>query len=398
MKTRKKISFLMLLLLVSACEKQELIKWNLTGTAEVNEITLSINTLNHFLVQANYINNGNDKNAVHGFVYSTSIDNPTIKNCDSIIYLSSNKLERKTSLINWSNSHTVFVKAFIINKIDTVYSKQLIVNWEGSAINLPQVITSTPSEIQFFKAKLSSQITYDGGLDVNKLGVYISTNSNPNESNSIVIDYNSNQLLYSKLIDGLSENTTYYVRGFAENTAGLGLANNIINFTTKNYYQIGETGPAGGLIFFNKIDTTGGWNFLECYPNELTTLFPWNFNINQQLNLGTEIGTGRSNTQDIVSFFGNSTNYAAKYCDQLNFGGYNDWFLPSRDELIEIYQSLYASNIGGFVNDSKYWSSSADDFFIQNAWCQKMTINTGSVNAISEQKNINLKVRPIRCF
>jgi hypothetical protein len=285
-----------------------------------------------------------------------------------------------------------------VNKIDTVYSESLTAIWQGSALNLPQVITSTPSNINFFEVKCGSQLTYDGELDIQKLGVLVSTNPIPTTNNALKIEYNSNQTLYFDVINGLSENTTYYVRGFAENIAGVGLANNILNFTTKNFYQFGEIGPAGGFIFYNKIDSIGGWNFLECYPNEVTTFSPWNMNINQQLNLGTEIGTGKSNTQTIVSFFGNSTNYAAKFCDQLSYGGYNDWYLPSRDELIEIYQNLYASNIGGFVNDSKYWSSSDDDFFIQNAWCQKMTIISGSVNAISEQKNINLKVRPIRCF
>lgn len=395
---KKVISSFIILFSVLACQKQDLVKWNLIAAPEVKEIAVAINTLNHFMVSANFTNNGNDNKAIHGFVYSKTNSNPSVINNDSIFYLDNNKLEKKTIKIDWSDSDTLFVKAFVINKIDTVYSESLTAIWQGSALNLPQVITSTPSNINFFEVKCGSQLTYDGELDIQKLGVLVSTNPIPTTNNALKIEYNSNQTLYFDVINGLSENTTYYVRGFAENIAGVGLANNILNFTTKNFYQIGEIGPAGGFIFYNKIDSTGGWNFLECYPNEVTTFSPWNMNINQQLNLGTEIGTGKSNTQTIVSFFGNSTNYAAKFCDQLSYGGYNDWYLPSRDELIEIYQNLYASNIGGFVNDSKYWSSSDDDFFIQNAWCQKMTINSGSVNAISEQKNINLKVRPIRCF
>ena len=39
-------------------------------------------------------------------------------------------------------------------------------------------------------------------------------------------------------------------------------------------------------------------------------------------------------------------------------GGYSDWFLPSRDELYQMYLNKFA--IGGFANDY-YWSSSEHD-------------------------------------
>jgi hypothetical protein len=392
------ISFLFISVLIIACEKQDNIKWNLIGLPIVEDLKITNNSIYKFSLYANFKSVGNDKNAKIGFVITKSNFAPTINNCDSVLNISDNKVGPKIIEVEWYTSQTIHARAFIINELDTVYTDEILVNWQGNSTNLPQVLTLLPTEIKFYSARLSTQVVSSGNLTLNKLGVLISTNSTPTLNNSFKVEFNSNQSSYSEIISGLNENTTYYVRGFAENIAGVGLANNIINITTKNFYHIGEVGPAGGLIFYNKIDSIGGWNFLECYPNEVATIFPWNLNINQQLNLGTEIGTGKSNTQSIVSFFGNSTNYAAKFCNQLSFGGYNDWFLPSRDELIEIYQSLFANNIGGFVNDSKYWSSSDDDFFIQNAWCQKMTINTGSVNAISEQKNINLKVRPIRCF
>jgi hypothetical protein len=48
---------------------------------------------------------------------------------------------------------------------------------------------------------------------------------------------------------------------------------------------------------------------------------------------------------------------AARKCDDLALNGYDDWFLPSKDELNQMY--LQRSVIGGF--HKCYWSSSEDD-------------------------------------
>jgi hypothetical protein len=72
----------------------------------------------------------------------------------------------------------------------------------------------------------------------------------------------------------------------------------------------------------------------------------------------TAIGTGQSNTKKIVTTRGNGI-YAAKLCDDLVLNGYDDWFLPSLDELNTMYLNIGrgANNSGGFL-DNFYWSSS----------------------------------------
>ena len=57
------------------------------------------------------------------------------------------------------------------------------------------------------------------------------------------------------------------------------------------------------------------------------------------------IGYGNQNTLDILSGC-MQTEIAAEACYNSNNGGYSDWFLPSKDELNEMY--LNRNQIGGF--------------------------------------------------
>jgi hypothetical protein len=69
---------------------------------------------------------------------------------------------------------------------------------------------------------------------------------------------------------------------------------------------------------------------------------------------GTAIGTGAQNTVAIVSGC-DSAGIAARICYDLVLNGYNDWYLPSKDELNKLY--LNRTAIGGFTGEN-YWSSS----------------------------------------
>jgi hypothetical protein len=79
---------------------------------------------------------------------------------------------------------------------------------------------------------------------------------------------------------------------------------------------------------------------------------------------GTAIGTGQANTTAIVTKQG-AGSYAAQLCDDLIVDVYNDWFLPSKDELDKLYSNKDA--IDGFA-DEYYWSSS--EYHANFAWIQ----------------------------
>ena len=103
---------------------------------------------------------------------------------------------------------------------------------------------------------------------------------------------------------------------------------------------------------------------------------------------GTDIGTGKQNTLDIVAGC-SETDTAAYICDNVTINGYSDWYLPSKDELGEMY--LNKTIIGGFSN-SYYWSSSENSNF--GAWL----VNFIDGSTYSNSKANTRVVRPIRSY
>lgn len=69
---------------------------------------------------------------------------------------------------------------------------------------------------------------------------------------------------------------------------------------------------------------------------------------------------GMENTEIVVNHYKNYNNgvYAANICKKLNAHSHDDWYLPSRDELLEMCRNY--QDIGNFKNTA-YWSSTEDN-------------------------------------
>ncbi len=150
-------------------------------------------------------------------------------------------------------------------------------------------------------------------------------------------------------------------------------------------YQIGQS-YGGGIIFY--LDESQEHGLIAATANQGTAAWgPMNFTTNAN---GIAIGTGQTNTTTITSAQGVG-NYAAKICNDLTLNGYSDWYLPSRDELNQMY--IQKEKIGGFTLDAYYWSSSENDS--DRVWGQFFM--NGDKNSDLAKSN-ELLVRPIRAF
>ena len=114
---------------------------------------------------------------------------------------------------------------------------------------------------------------------------------------------------------------------------------------------------------------------------------------------GTAVGTGSANTDDIITEQGGTeTSYAAGLASAYTGGGYADWFLPSKDELNEMYtnkatiNTTATSNSGSEFSTNSYWSSTEVNYGI--AWFQYFY--DGSQNY--GNKNNAFFVRAVRAF
>jgi hypothetical protein len=158
-------------------------------------------------------------------------------------------------------------------------------------------------------------------------------------------------------------------------------------------YKVGDTGPAGGIIFYDKGNNSGGWRFLEAAPSDLGKA-QWQSNRTDVSGTKDTTGSGRQNTQLI-----GDSGRAALLCMQYNFGGYQDWFLPSKAELDLMYINLKMKDLGRF-SDDWYWSSSQSSreasptAFADYAWTQRFSDG----NQEMKWKGETHSVRAVRQF
>jgi hypothetical protein len=144
--------------------------------------------------------------------------------------------------------------------------------------------------------------------------------------------------------------------------------------------KIGERGPAGGIIFYDKGNSSGGWRYLEAAPRAQAEKngIQWCVESFLEVKTGVAIGTGKSNTDAIIAAQG-SGSYAANLCKTLAIKGFSDWFLPSKDELNLMYPILKKAGLAN-VGEGFLWSSSQyyDNYY---AWTQKISNGTQEYNA-----------------
>lgn len=174
-------------------------------------------------------------------------------------------------------------------------------------------------------------------------------------------------------------------------------------------YSVGTAGPSGGKVFYYNAggfncgptfsatgSPTGGLcHYLEAAPTTGST--PWTDAVYVFSNVSnafvpngtsTALGAGYQNSLNIISQ--DASMNAAKAARAYQGGGNSDWYLPSKDELFQIF----LNNAAEFLNVSNPWYQSSSESTATLVWSER----SDNQNVRGNAKSGAQEVRPIRAF
>lgn len=171
--------------------------------------------------------------------------------------------------------------------------------------------------------------------------------------------------------------------------------------------NVGDTIVFGGIecVVAYKADTEQSWGqYILCEKHDLNyyepdlgtggvnedyTGKPWGFYGTYTGVKDTAIGTGKDNTDQLITQNNNNSDTIWYYVNQHRSDTGKQWHVPSKDELNVLYENL--TQIGNFSTSTRpwYWSSSEDTSLY--AWNQDFYDG----DQISPPKNTT--VRRVRC-
>lgn len=379
----KKILYLLLILFSFSCSKEDA---SAEAPAPKTFKDLGITTIQPTMESNNLSFNtgGNlsfaDYTFVAGVCYNKT-GSPTVNDNVS----SGGTVGSKSYFVNVNNIEfgvTYYVRAYAQNNStgEVKYGNQL-------SIVIPSSITTNIVK-NISISGFSVDVNVASNLSSNsERGICYSTSQNPTVSNNQLIDstfgagnftinYDAGSTLFM-----IAPNTTYYLRSYVRINGDYYYGNQV-SFKTAGYI-----GGSGGYVFYDKGETSNGWRYLEAAPQYLVysgnSDFRWistSCTQNTFLSgIGNGIGTGLENSQAIRSFCNySSVGAAASIVTSLN--GQSDWFLPSIDELKEMYKLKFTSLTN--MNSSTYSLLSSSQS--SNSLCYVLNTSAGNTNTVDK--------------
>lgn len=303
-----------------------------------------------------------------------------------------------SSITGLASNTTYFVRAYATTASGTSYGNEVTF----STISGPVLTTKSITKITHSSATGGGDIVSDGDEPILGRGICWKNTSEPtidDESTDEGTDLGS----FESSMENLQSNTKYFVRAYVTNSLGTTYGEEV-SFTTSNSPQVGDQ-YQGGVVGYILKEGDSGFNanvvhgIIVASLDQNTGSAIWGCaNTNAEGADGTAIGTGAQNTIDIINSCGGS-NVAATICAELVLEGYDDWYLPSKDELLALFENheIIISSGAGFETGlgPDYWSSSEGQS-AAFAWQHNFDSFFGGQTQ-SEKSNGN-HVRAIRSF
>ena len=267
-------------------------------------------------------------------------------------------------------------------------------NWVKGTVPIPKITNLIVSNITKSSATIAGKIP-SSYVNIEEYGICYGTSINPKITDQKIANGSSIPGTFSFDITGLTVATKYFVRAYIT-VGNTTFYSPNMRFKTLNP-SIGEAYLGGKLAYIFKVGDPGydpeivhgiiaaeTDNPLKDWGCAGTFLAGAN---------GTAIGTGLQNTNDIINLCTSTTN-AANYSAALTLNGYSDWFLPSKDEMLLLFNAR--TQLGGFATNGWYVTSS--QFSNNFVWILDFATNPTQGRLHGDWKDWALSSRAIRYF
>jgi hypothetical protein len=254
-------------------------------------------------------------------------------------------------------------------------------------------------------ASFSGTVTSDGGASVTARGACLSTSPNPSTAD-ITVSAGTGTGSFSCALSGLLAGTTYYVKSYASNSVGTSYGSQLSFTTNVPTVAIGDNFQ-GGTVFYILQNGDAGYDANTQHGLIVSDVDVNSSNKNTQYGCkgtsngtGAAIGDGANNTALILASC-STTGIAAELCDNFSVTHlgvlYNDWYLPSQDEMQELYNhSQYGSTGGVTITSSfshiEYYTST------ETSSTKAYHLHFSGYNMHNDGKDKTKNVRAVRSF
>ena len=288
------------------------------------------------------VDEGEPNYTERGFVYATT-HNPMVGSDTKIVAAGKGTGEFSANASNLQVGNVYYVRAYATNTQGTAYGEEKVADFKAIS---PEVTTVSVEVKSSTSAYFIGKITNAGDPEYTERGFIYAKIQNPTLDDASVTKVtvaktSSAQFEKQVTISGLSQGT-FYVRAYARSSAGISYGTTI------------------------KLEHPDYAAYIA-----LPTFIHNSYTYRVHLDLGSTM----------------KWQQAMDACDNLTYGGYSDWVLPSKDVLNTMY--IHKSEIGGF-SSSYYWSSTEDG----SSYAWQQYFQNGS--QIVYKKSDTVRVRCVR--